>query len=307
MSARARPAPSRAPHATAAAARRPTVTDANLVLGRLDPDAFHGGKTRLDVAAARAAVERLAETLAMSIEEDGAGHRQGGQRQYGERHRHRYGAARHRRARICLAVVRRRGRRACDRLATRLEMERGHHPAVPRRVLRGRPAGGRRAARFRQRARRRVEQRSRSRRARADVPAHGAGGARGARSRWFRHGLGSAGAQRRPQGPGPDLRAHGAASASGPGDADAGSALLVDAFGSLYRERYAFFFEGEPIELVNSAARGLRRNAPVVLAGSAPASSRSVAGAHPPRGRSISTRQAISTAPCSGAIACARA
>jgi len=31
----------------------------------------------------------------------------------------------------------------------------------------------------------------------------------------------------------------------------AGILALVDAFGRLYRERYAFFFEGEPIELVN--------------------------------------------------------
>jgi N-methylhydantoinase A len=31
----------------------------------------------------------------------------------------------------------------------------------------------------------------------------------------------------------------------------AGVAALVAAFGRLYRERYAFFFEGEPIELVN--------------------------------------------------------
>jgi N-methylhydantoinase A len=30
-----------------------------------------------------------------------------------------------------------------------------------------------------------------------------------------------------------------------------GISLLLDAFSRLYRERYAFFFEGEPIELVN--------------------------------------------------------
>src|SRR5215472_16226224 len=36
--------------------QEPTVTDANLVLGRLDPVLFHGGRTALDVAAARAAV-----------------------------------------------------------------------------------------------------------------------------------------------------------------------------------------------------------------------------------------------------------
>jgi N-methylhydantoinase A len=42
---------------------QPTVTDANLVLGRLDPDRFAGGKITLDKAAAEAAVGRYAEKL----------------------------------------------------------------------------------------------------------------------------------------------------------------------------------------------------------------------------------------------------
>lgn len=46
----------------------PTVTDANLVLGRLDPDRFLGGQMRLDVEAARYAVARVAEPLGLSIE-----------------------------------------------------------------------------------------------------------------------------------------------------------------------------------------------------------------------------------------------
>jgi N-methylhydantoinase A len=41
----------------------PTVTDANLVLGRLNPDRFLGGELRLDVEAARQAVGRLAGPL----------------------------------------------------------------------------------------------------------------------------------------------------------------------------------------------------------------------------------------------------
>jgi N-methylhydantoinase A len=53
--------------------REATVTDANLVLGRLDPLFFHGGRTALDVAAARAAVGRLAERLGLSIEETALG------------------------------------------------------------------------------------------------------------------------------------------------------------------------------------------------------------------------------------------
>ncbi len=47
---------------------RPTVTDANLVLGRLLPDAFLGGNMRLDRAAAKAAVDRLARAMGFSVE-----------------------------------------------------------------------------------------------------------------------------------------------------------------------------------------------------------------------------------------------
>ncbi len=43
--------------------RRPTVTDANLLLGRLQPDAFLGGGMRLDPAAAEAAMAPIAEAL----------------------------------------------------------------------------------------------------------------------------------------------------------------------------------------------------------------------------------------------------
>jgi N-methylhydantoinase A len=48
----------------------PTVTDADLVLGYLDPSSFLGGRMRLDVAAARAAIERaIADPLGVSVEE----------------------------------------------------------------------------------------------------------------------------------------------------------------------------------------------------------------------------------------------
>jgi N-methylhydantoinase A/oxoprolinase/acetone carboxylase beta subunit len=46
----------------------PTVTDANIVLGRLDPGNFLGGAMALDVAAARAVVARFGETLGMTPE-----------------------------------------------------------------------------------------------------------------------------------------------------------------------------------------------------------------------------------------------
>jgi len=52
----------------------PTVTDANLVLGRLDPDYFLGGAMALDIAAARAAIAaRIAAPLGLAIEAAAAG------------------------------------------------------------------------------------------------------------------------------------------------------------------------------------------------------------------------------------------
>src|SRR5437588_7974367 len=48
----------------------PTVTDADLVLGYLDPDYFLGGQLRINLAAARRATqERIADPLGISIEE----------------------------------------------------------------------------------------------------------------------------------------------------------------------------------------------------------------------------------------------
>jgi N-methylhydantoinase A len=46
----------------------PTVTDAALVLGYLDPDYFLGGRMRLDAAAARAALARVADPLGLTVE-----------------------------------------------------------------------------------------------------------------------------------------------------------------------------------------------------------------------------------------------
>lgn len=50
-----------------------TVTDAALVLGYLDPEYFNGGRMRLDVAAARTAVGRLAASLGRPLEETACG------------------------------------------------------------------------------------------------------------------------------------------------------------------------------------------------------------------------------------------
>ena len=46
----------------------PTVTDADLVLGRLNPDNFAGGAMRLDVEAARRAIGRVADRLDMDVD-----------------------------------------------------------------------------------------------------------------------------------------------------------------------------------------------------------------------------------------------
>jgi N-methylhydantoinase A len=52
----------------------PATTDANVVLGYLDPDFFAGGKMKLDVAAARSAIdEHIAKPMGLTIEEAAAG------------------------------------------------------------------------------------------------------------------------------------------------------------------------------------------------------------------------------------------
>ncbi len=47
----------------------PTVTDANLLLGRLDPDHFLGGTMKLDVKAAQTAMNSIAQPLGLSVAE----------------------------------------------------------------------------------------------------------------------------------------------------------------------------------------------------------------------------------------------
>lgn len=51
----------------------PTVTDANLLIGFIDAEYFLGGKLRLDVERARAAMLPVAEALGMTVEEAAAG------------------------------------------------------------------------------------------------------------------------------------------------------------------------------------------------------------------------------------------
>jgi N-methylhydantoinase A len=51
----------------------PTVTDADVVLGLIDPDTFLGGRMQLDAAAARHAIETVAEPLGLTVEQTAAG------------------------------------------------------------------------------------------------------------------------------------------------------------------------------------------------------------------------------------------
>jgi N-methylhydantoinase A len=55
---------------------QPALTDANLILGLIDPDKFWGGAVRLDVEAAKQALAPLADQLGGSLEEVAAGFHQ---------------------------------------------------------------------------------------------------------------------------------------------------------------------------------------------------------------------------------------
>ena len=68
-SAKARPGPACYGHG----GTEPTISDAHLLLGRLDADRFLGGRMPLDAAAARAVIEPLAAQLGMGVEETAQG------------------------------------------------------------------------------------------------------------------------------------------------------------------------------------------------------------------------------------------
>ena len=87
MLVRARPAPSRARPATAAAAPEPTVTDAQVVLGRLDVDKMLGGDLPLDADLAAQGGRIQGGEAARPLDQGrGARHHQGHQFQHGARH-----------------------------------------------------------------------------------------------------------------------------------------------------------------------------------------------------------------------------
>ena len=59
------------PACTGRGGTAPTVTDADLLLGRLDPARFYGGRQALDVDAALGALERLGKELDVDAEDAG--------------------------------------------------------------------------------------------------------------------------------------------------------------------------------------------------------------------------------------------
>ena len=75
------------------------MTDANLVLGRLDEHDFLGGGLKLDAAAARKAVSQLAASLGLGLEEQ-LRHTDHHQQQHGERNSFAHGPEGHRSARL---------------------------------------------------------------------------------------------------------------------------------------------------------------------------------------------------------------
>ena len=79
------PARTRARRATARATA-PTVTDADVVLGYLDPDNFLGGRMKLDKAKAVAAVQSVADQLGLSLAGGGERDRQDRRVQDGRHH-----------------------------------------------------------------------------------------------------------------------------------------------------------------------------------------------------------------------------
>ncbi len=242
----------------------PTVTDANLVLGRLSADYFHGGRMRLDIEAAKRAVGALAAEMAMGLEETALGIV-------------RVVNANMVKGIAAVTILRgidvrdfsllsfggAGGVHAVD-LAQALSMREAIVPPLPgtfsavgllvtdTRLDFVTALGGMRADRADLGALEAAFQ-AMERQAATELAEQGFE----AKSRsLIRHA---------------DLKVAGqtyelslALPNVGPFDS-AGLRALLDAFARLYRERYAFFFDGEPIEIVNLRIAALGHNAPIEL------------------------------------------
>ena len=167
---------------------RPTVTDADVVCGYLNPGYFLGGSQTLDVAASRKALQ---EHVAGPLEDGRAGSR----RRHPAHCRHAHGRrgagvrrqARRRSLGLHAAAVRRRRRRACRRRRRRARHAADPGAAAARRVLGARAALHRRGARLHP-LRAQAARRRDAGACRGHLPAAGGQGARRAGGR--RHGPG---------------------------------------------------------------------------------------------------------------------
>ena len=112
-----RRAPIPARRATAAAAREPAVTDADLALGMLDAGYFLGGDMPLDLAAQRRRAGAIADGARPAVERHRRGHPRARQPEHGRRGAHARRRAGRRPARRHAARLRR--RRAGPRLRRR--------------------------------------------------------------------------------------------------------------------------------------------------------------------------------------------
>ncbi len=129
--------------------REPTVTDANLLLGRLSAERFLGGDMRLDLAKTRDAMAALRVRVGLIGRSGGRRHRAHRGGLDGERGEARHHRARPRRARLPDGVLRRRGAAARRARGARAADPRGDRAQRPRPLLRLRHAGRGPAARFR--------------------------------------------------------------------------------------------------------------------------------------------------------------
>lgn len=241
-----------------------TVTDANLVLGRLSPEYFNGGRMRLDVEAAKRAVGALAAEMRMGLEQTALGIV-------------RVVNANMVKGIAAVTILRgidvrefsllsfggAGGLHAVD-LAQALSMREAIVPVLPgtfsaigllvtdTRLDYVTALGGVRSDQADLAALERAFQ-AMERQAAAELAEQGFDG--GSRTLIRHMDLKVAGQTYELSLPLPR---------SGPLDA-AGLGALLDAFARLYRERYAFFFDGEPIELVNLRVAALGHNAPIEL------------------------------------------
>ena len=134
---------SRARPATGAAALRPTVTDADVALGMIDPAAFAGGTISLNADLARAALAAaVGDPLGLSPRDRGLRGARDGVREHGERGARARGRARRGGERPHADRVRRRGAAACRARRRKARAGARAGAAQCRRRLGGRVSGG---------------------------------------------------------------------------------------------------------------------------------------------------------------------